>query len=423
MAARGPLRSRAFRWVWGGETVSMVGDASYEVVLALLVLSVTGSPAALGMVMLAVTVPHGALLLIGGAITDRFSPRTIMLIGHLVRGTLLAVLAVLAAADAVTLWHLLVIGIVIGTAEAFFHPASAGILPSLVSRADLPRANALLGAGEQAARLAGPVLGGLLMAVAGAPIAIGFNALTFLIGAVTVSAAPRREPEPVEQFSARAVLREITSGFAYARRSVEVRIILLLVGAATLSYSGLFGVGLPTLSQDFRNSSVVLGAMLSAWGLGQLAGTLSAATFGLPRRWGVLIVAMTIAEGCSFAVLGFVPHYLIAVVLLAVLGFGVAYSTDVALPTFVQTTAPETMLGRVNSLIDLPRAVLSPLSLAAFGFLAAAGVRWAFLAAAVPVLLVGIGLLLSGHAATLTSGSGPAADLDGTADPSIPRPT
>lgn len=418
MSIAGPFRTRAFRWVWGGETISMVGDASYAVVFAWLVLSVTGSPAALGLVMLAVTIPSGALVLVGGAITDRFSARAVMLVTHLARGTVMTLLTVLVVADAVQVWHLVAIGVVVGVSDAFFTPASGSILPSLVAKQDLPRANALVGAAEQVSFLVGPMLGGLLMVAVGTPFAIGFNAMTFFVAAFSLLAAPRRVQEQTEGFSARAVFREIGSGFRYARHNAEVRIMLLLVGAATLSYSGLFSVGLPALSRNFENGAVVLGAMVSAWGFGQLVGTILAAATGLPRRWGLLIVGMTIVEGTAFAVLGFVPNHVVAVVLLAVLGIGVAYSTDVALPTFIQTRTPEAMLGRVNSLIGLPRVGLAPLSIAGLGLLASLDVGWAFLAAAVPMLLVGIGLAVTGRATALTTESD--IDRDGQ---EVPQPT
>jgi MFS family permease len=166
---RGPLRSRSFRWVWSGETISMMGDASYDVVFAWLVLSVTQSPAALGAVMLATTIPRGLLLLVGGAITDRISPRLVMLGSHLARGVAMGALTVLSATDALQVWHLYAIGIVVGVAEAFFWPASGSIMPSLVGAKDLPRANALLGAAEQTCRMVGPMLGGALMAWVSAP--------------------------------------------------------------------------------------------------------------------------------------------------------------------------------------------------------------------------------------------------------------
>jgi Transmembrane secretion effector len=374
----------------------MLGDTSYEVAFVWLVLSVTRSPAALGAVMLAATIPRGLLLLVGGAITDRLSPRLLMLTAHLTRGVAIGALAALSAAHALHIWHLFAVGVVVGIAEAFFWPASGSIMPSLVDKADLPRANALFGVAEQISRLAGPLLGGALMAWAGAPAALGFNALTFFVAAGTVLAAPRPEMSPVERLS---VVAEIRAGLSYAGRNFEVRIVLLVVGASTLSYSGLFTVGLPALARN----SLVLGVMFSAWGLGQLVGTLSATVTGLPRRWGLLIIGMAVAEGTSFAVLGVVPRYQLAVVLLALLGAGVAYSSDVALPSFVQTRTPAEMLGRVNSLLDLPRVALAPLSIAGMGLLAAIDVRLAFAFAALPMLLVGLILGTNRRARQLTS--------------------
>ncbi len=395
------MGSRSFRWVWGGEAVSMLGDASYEVAFAWLVLSVTGSPAALGAVLVATSVPRGLLLLVGGAITDRFSPRLLMLCSHVVRGVAVGGLAVLSAAGALQVWHLYGVGVVVGVAEAFFWPASGSIMPSLVDVADLPRANAVFGVAEQVCRLVGPVLGGGLMAWAGAPVAMGFNAVTFFVAAGTVLAAPRRVSGPVGRLSFSVVFGEIRAGLAYAGRSVEVRLVLVVVAASTLSYSGLFAVGLPALSRHFPHGSLVLGALLSAWGLGQLVGTVSATVTGLPRRWGLLVIGMALAEGLSFAVIGVVPRYQLAVVLLALLGAGVAYSSDVALPTFVQTRTPAELLGRVHSVLDLPRFTLAPLSVAGMGLLAAVDVRWAFAVAALPMLSVGLGLGLSRSARRL----------------------
>jgi MFS family permease len=193
-------------------------------------------------------------------------------------------------------------------------------------------------------------------------------------------------------------VRSVRSGVGYARRTADLRIVLLLVGAAALSYSGLFAVGLPALARTYRGGSFLLGALFAAWGLGQLFGVLSAAVTGLPRRWGLLIIGVSTAEGMSFLIIGIRPDFAVALCLLALLGFCVAYSTDVALPTFVQATTPLTMLGRVNSLINLPRVVLAPASIAGMGLLAAADVRWPFFAAAIPMLLTGLGLAGNKHA-------------------------
>jgi hypothetical protein len=178
----------------------------------------------------------------------------------------------------------------------------------------------------------------------------------------------------------------------------------MLLAAATLSYSGLFSVGLPALSRTFPDGPVALGLLLSAWGLGQLAGSVSAMITGLPRRWGILIIGMTLCEGTAFALLGLLPSLWIAVTVLALLGFGVAYSTNVALPTFIQTRTPPQVLGRVNSVLNLPRTALSPLSIALMGLLAAWNLRWCFVAAALPMLGAGLRVAFSANARRLSTG-------------------
>jgi MFS family permease len=401
------FRQKRFTVVWSGETLSMLGDFSYQVVFVLLVLHVTGSVRALAAVLVLQAVPSAVLLLLGGAVADRFSPRTVMLASHLARGVLLGALTAATALGAVRAWELFALAVAFGTADAFFWPASDSILPSLLPPELLGRGNAAVGFGEQGTRLLGPILGGLLVHYAGLPAAIGFNAATYFAAAVTVTAAPRRPPAR-ESRPLAAIGAEIAEGLRYARASSDFRIIFLLLAAATLSYSGLFAVGLPALSRAFPDSAVALGLLLSAWGFGQLAGSTSALVTGLPRRWGLLIIGMTLAEGTAFALLGLLPRLWLAVAVLAVLGFGVAYSTDVALPTYIQTrTAPE-LLGRVNSVLNLPRTALAPVSIALLGLLAAWNLRWCFAAAALPMLAAGLRAACSADARQLESAGPPA---------------
>jgi MFS family permease len=392
-----------FSVVWSGETLSMLGDFSYQVVFVSLVLHVTGSVRTLTALLVVQAVPSGVLLLLGGAVADRLSPRTVMLCSHVARALLMATITAAAALGAVRTWELFGLAALFGVADAFFWPASDSILPSLLPAALLERGNAAVGFGEQGSRLLGPILGGLLVSGAGLPAAIGFNAATYLLAALTITAAPPQRASG-ERRPVAAIGRDIAEGVRYARRSSEFRIVFLLIAAATLSYSGLFAVGLPALSRTFPDDAVALGFLLSAWGLGQLAGTVSAMITGLPRRWGILIVGMTLCEGTAFALLGLLPRLWMAVTVLAVLGFGVAYSTDVALPTFIQTRTPPDVLGRVNSVLNLPRTVLAPLSIALMGLLAAWNLRWCFAAAAVPMLAVGVRVAFSASARRLSAG-------------------
>ncbi len=381
-----------FRTVWVGESVSMLGRFSFDIAFAWLVLSTTNSATTLAGVMIAAAVPRGLLLLPGGVITDRVSPRIVMLTSHLSRGFLVVALLALLTAGAIQTWHFYAIAALFGVADAFFWPASSSIIPFLVRSEELPQANAMVGVSEQTTRLVGPALSGALVAFTSSYFTISLTAASFFAAAFTVLAAPRRVEMP-EATSWHWAWAEMKAGLLYTASNVEIRSVLLPVSAAALTYGGLFGVGLPAFSVTFDRGSLALGMMVSAWGLGQLIGAISAGITGLPRKWGILIGGMSLCEGAGFALLGFVHNFWVVSAVLLVLGFGVAYSTDVALPVWIQTRTPRDLLGRINSVIKLPRVALEPLSMAAMGFLISANVRWAFFFASLPMLLAGIILI------------------------------
>ena len=213
------------------------------------------------------------------------------------------------------------------------------------------------------------------------------------------------------------MFKEIGEGLGIARRSHEVRIVLLIVSASALSYSGVFAVGLPALARSISGNAVALGTLISAWGVGQLLGTISAAITGLPRRWGLLIIGMTVVEAAGFALLGVSPNILAtASAILVVVGFGVAYSSDVALPTFIQTRTPRQFLGRMSSLIGLPRVALEPVSIALLGAVLAQSVGWGFAVAAIPMLAVGLRLCVDAEARNLRT-----RPPDSEADSTLPQ--
>ena len=378
----------------------MVGDAAFAIALAWLVVDRTGSVATLAGVLLLQAVPRSLLLLFGGAAVDRHSPRLVMLACHSVRAVALATVAVAAAIGTPPLWELSCLALVMGVTSAFFLPASESIIPTLVERDQLDRANAVQGLFEQAALVLGPVLGGLIVAGPGAAAVFGLDAATFAVAAATVLLAPstrrvRRAPRPG------TVLREIGEGLGHARRSHEVRLVLLVVGAATLSYSGVFAVGLPALATALGGGAATLGLMVSGWGAGQLLGALGASLTGLPRRWGLLIISMALVEAAMFTTLGLVSSPWAAASILFVVGIGVSYSSDVALPTFIQSQAPPHLLGRISSLIALPRVVLEPVSIVVIGVALAGSVHWGFAIASLPVFAVGLRLALDPRARRL----------------------
>src|ERR1700757_3538695 len=169
-----PLAHRDYRLLVGGMTVSLLGDGLFLVALAWQGYSPPNPPTALATVGIAMTIPTVSCLLIGGAISDRYDRRLVMLVADGVRGLLLAGLAALAVSGSLRLWHLLVAVVFYGAATAFFNPASDALVPQLLPADALPQANSL----DQlirplALRLGGPALGGVVVGAFGTGAAFG----------------------------------------------------------------------------------------------------------------------------------------------------------------------------------------------------------------------------------------------------------
>jgi MFS family permease len=184
------LRNRNFRLLWGGEAISLLGDQFYLIALPWLVLQLTGEALAVGAVLALAGVPRALFMLVGGALTDRFSPRRVMLASNLLRMVLVTLLSGLVIGDLIQLWMLYLLALAFGVIDAFFFPAQSAIVPRLVGREQLQTANAIIQGTMQVSLFAGPVLAGTLIAVlgngqsgqdvSGIGLAFAIDALTFL---------------------------------------------------------------------------------------------------------------------------------------------------------------------------------------------------------------------------------------------------
>lgn len=122
------LKRRNFRLFWIGQGISLLGDHCYLIALPWLVLRLTGDKLAMGMVLGIGGVPRALLMLLGGAVTDRFSPREVMLVSDVLRLVVVALLALLVITTAVQLWMLYLFALLFGVADAFFFPAVGAIV-------------------------------------------------------------------------------------------------------------------------------------------------------------------------------------------------------------------------------------------------------------------------------------------------------
>jgi MFS family permease len=405
-----PLRLRDFRLVFTGESISLLGDQFHFVALAFLTLQLTGLGLALGTVLMTAAIPRAVFMLVGGAMSDRISPRSLMLASNAVRGLVVAVIAALVLTDSVQLWQLYVLALIFGTVDAFFHPALNTIVPMLVNERQLSPANALVQIMQQLSGLVGPAAAGVLVAAVHSGPAFAIDAVSFAVATMTLllirggrRAAPPpggdgSKPEPAD-----GLLANIASGLAYVWRDPPVRSLILLVAAFNLAFTGPLLVGLPYLANArFEGGAAAFGIIISAFGAGALGGAILAGSLRHVPRLGLITLATAAAMGIGLALVGNVPNVILAVAAMGAMGLGAGF-INVRVVAWLQARTPEAMRGRVMSLLLLGAIGLAPVSLAISGAIIDFGaVSLMFTVAGAMVVLTALAGFLTGVPSQMT---------------------
>jgi MFS family permease len=161
------LRDPNFAWLMGGGVVSALGDQFTAIALPWLVLKMTGDPLALGLIVAMMAIPRAVLILFGGALVDRHSPKQVLMLTKYANAVLLGVLAFLVFGGGATLPVVTVLALGLSLASAFSIPAGTSMLPHAVAPQHLQAANGMMMAVRQITMLLGPLLAGLLFLLAG----------------------------------------------------------------------------------------------------------------------------------------------------------------------------------------------------------------------------------------------------------------
>ena len=373
-----PLAERNFRLLWMGESVSVFGNFFHMIALAWVVLEVTGSGLALGTVMMAAAIPRALFMLFGGVLSDRVSPRLVMMVSNTAQGALVGLLSLLVFSQTMEMWHLYVLAVIGGIVGAFFMPAMMTMIPRLVSKDRLAAANSLVIATSQLSGFAGPAAAGFVVAAVGSAAAMGVNAATFAFAAVALllmRGVPLRgrsvqltdgSGEPTQRNSAFA---DMKNGLSYVWGTTELRAILPAVAVINFCFVGPIDVGLAWLAHErFAGGAADLGIMLSVFGGAAVVGALLAGSIR-PRHRGIIFTITFGVMGTGLGLVGLAPNLLVTCLILGVIGMVNSFVNVMAIAWLQGMVRPD-MLGRVMSLVMLASAGLAPVSLALGGWLA-----------------------------------------------------
>jgi DHA3 family tetracycline resistance protein-like MFS transporter len=363
-----PLGSRNFRLLWGGMTISLLGDGIYFVAIAWEALRLSNTTMAISLVGIAWMLPTVLFLLIGGALSDRIDRRRLMLWATLGQALVIGTIGMLVMLGQNQLWTMLVLVALYGAANAFFLPAFEAIVPMILQPSELAQASAL----DQfirplAYQLAGPALGGIVIALAGTGTAFLLDAATFLAaaGALIAMRMPRRSA--VRDRHAQGPLTDIVDAIRFVRANPWLSRTLVAAGLTLLLFIGPSQVLLPFVVKNVLHAgSGTLGAIRACGGAGAVIAAVGVSQRGLPG-WPVRAMLAGWALQCltlaGYALLS--NAWLFGAIALVGGGFGAA--GNVIWGTLMKTHVPNDVLGRVASLDYLVSIGLVPLSFAITG--------------------------------------------------------
>jgi MFS family permease len=386
------LRFRDFRYLFLGQSASVIGDRVVVVALALYVTRRTGSAADLGAVLAAQSLPLVALLLLGGVLADRLARQRIMLAADFARGALHALVAALILAGSLQIWELVVIEACFGAAQAFFQPAYTGLIPQTVPEALIQDAQALTASTQNLAFLLGPALATALVLGLGAGVAFALDAGSFAVSAgllLRVRARARGVPasERAQGERARSLLASLRGGFGEVRSRPWVWVtIAVFTGAVLCVYAPWYSLA-PLLARRGYGGVGFFGVLETCAGAGAVAGALAGLRWRprRPLRAAFLMIGIWPLQSLLFALLA--PEALLVCVAL-VLGFGMSLF-GIWWETALASHIPPRALSRVSAYDWMGSLALLPLGYLVAGPLAdALGLRQVLGAGAV------IGLLL-----------------------------
>jgi MFS family permease len=361
------FRNRNFLLLWVGQLVSQLGDRVHALALIWWVLEETGSAALMGTVLIAATVPAVVLGPFAGGYVDRWNRKAVIVGMDFVRGLIVVWIAVLAIRGTLEIWQLLVGTAAMAVAAVFFGPAVNATIPNLVRPSEITRANSLSQMVTQGTGIAGPAVGGILVAVWGVGGVFLLNGLSFIASGLSelFISMPPVERGPAER---KHIVAELGDGFSFVRN--QPTIFGILKTAAVLNFfTAPFAILLPIVARDYLGRGAeAFGFIMAAFSVGFLAASaVLAAIKDVRRKHPFIILGVSLAGGCMI-VMGLVVTYMSYVTLMATIGVLLGLG-NILIMSYFQAVVPDELRGRVFGFMMTLSGGLQPLAFGIVGVL------------------------------------------------------
>ncbi len=369
--ATGPARpvplwqNHDYLLLWVGQAISVVGTQVTQIAFPLLVLALTGSPAAAGFVAAARTVPYLLFTLPAGALVDRWDRKLTMIVCSAGSAIALASIAVAYALGALTIAQLAIVSFVEGTFAVVFGLAETSALPHVVSKAQLPAAVAQQQMQYSMGGIIGPPLGGALFS-ASPLLPFAVDAASYAASSLSLGAI-RTRFEGSRATAGRSLWGEIAEGVRWLWRQPLVRFMALLTGLINFALAGNTLIVI-VLAARQGASPAVTGAIFAAAGVGGVLGALLAPRVQRRLTFGQAIIGLSWCFTATLLMFSVAVSPVLIMAVLATLSL-VGPSYDTVQLTYRLALIPDALQGRVNSVFRMVAQGMSPLGLALTGVL------------------------------------------------------
>lgn len=352
------LRKKNFLLFFIGQGISLIGTWMQRIAMSWLVYRLTNSVLLLGLVSFANQIPTFILAPIAGVFADRWNRQPILVITQILAMSQATILALLVISERIQIWHILILGAILGIINAFDTPVRQTFVIDMVeNREDLGNAIALNSSLVNGARLLGPSIAGILISWVGEGMCFSINAISYI--AVIFALLAMKIPLKKRKVIDKDFWKELREGGLYAFESKPIRSILLLI--ALISLVGIpYTVLMPVFAADIlHGGSHTLGFLMGATGVGALVGAAFLAsrpsTAGL-FRW--ITFAATIF-GCGLILFSFTTTFWLSIITLVITGFGMMVQMA-ASNTILQSIVDDSKRGRVMSFYTMSFMGMTP---------------------------------------------------------------
>lgn len=363
-------RNRNLDLLIGSLLVSRAGDTFTFLALAIRVDSLytdpTQSARSLGVVLMAFALPQLVFGLFAGTLVDRWDRRRVMIVADVARACLIPLLVFLRSPSDI-LWAA-ALAFAVSTFSAFFYPARTALLPAIVKDEELMAANSWMQVGETVARLAGPILAGLVIGLWGGDVAFFFDSASFAGSSLCLFLiwGVESKAKTAGVGSGASAWKDLQEGVRYALGNRLLQAVTIGIALALLGIGGVDVLIVPFTRFAFNAPPEALGLLMTVQGAGMLVGGLLIGAFS--QRWTPvkIAVASTALLAIGLAAFGMAPSYLIGLMVVPVFGFALP-PLNASLQTLLQTDIPGEMLGRAGALVEMASSSAYMLSMAAAG--------------------------------------------------------